>query len=110
MCRQACLRAATSAAPRSLSYNPAENAVLLGSDAENGSYELYVVPKDSKGEASPVSTFASCIVCLMTVPAFAPVLQATCCRHWHECNVSGGVVCHSLGGGVDYTENRLKLH
>ncbi len=49
------LLAATSAAPRSLSYNPAENAVLLGSDAENGSYELYVVPKDSKGEASPVS-------------------------------------------------------
>ena len=49
------LLAASSAAPRSLSYNPAENAVLLGSDAENGSYELYVVPKDSKGEASPVS-------------------------------------------------------
>lgn len=48
--------AATSAAPRSLSYNPAENAVLLGSDADNGSYELYVVPKDSKGEASPVSS------------------------------------------------------
>lgn len=46
--------AATSAAPRSLSYNPAENAVLLGSDADNGSYELYVVPRDSKGEASPV--------------------------------------------------------
>lgn len=44
---------ATSAAPRSLSYNPAENAVLLGSDADNGSYELYIVPRDSKGEASP---------------------------------------------------------
>jgi hypothetical protein len=53
------LLAATSAAPRSLSYNPAENAVLLGSDAENGSYELYVVPKDSKGEASPVSHFST---------------------------------------------------
>ena len=49
------LAAAASAAPRSLSHNPAENAVLLGSDADNGSYELYVVPRDSKGEASPVS-------------------------------------------------------
>lgn len=50
--------AATSVPPRSLSYNPAENAVLVGSDAENGSYELYVVPKDAKGESSPVSLTA----------------------------------------------------
>ena len=46
--------AASSVPPRSLSYNPAENAVLVGSDAENGSYELYVVPKEAKGESSPV--------------------------------------------------------
>lgn len=46
---------AGTSAPRSLSYNPAENAVLLGSDTDNGSYELYIVPRDSKGEASPVS-------------------------------------------------------
>lgn len=55
------LCAASSVPPRSLSYNPAENAVLVGSDAENGSYELYVVPKEAKGESSPVSLEFSCI-------------------------------------------------
>ena len=55
--RGAVCHAATSVPPRSLSYNPAENAVLVGSDAENGSYELYVVPKDAKGESSPVSSY-----------------------------------------------------
>lgn len=51
--------AAATSAPRSLSYNPAENAVLLGTDADNGSYELYIVPKDGKGDASPVSACLS---------------------------------------------------
>lgn len=54
-CAETAVAAAATPAPRSLSYNPAENAVLLGSDADNGSYELYIVPRDSKGEASPVS-------------------------------------------------------
>lgn len=31
---------------RNLSYNPAENAVLINSDSEGGSYELHVLPKD----------------------------------------------------------------
>jgi len=31
---------------RNLSYNPAENAVLINSDVEGGSYELHVLPKD----------------------------------------------------------------
>ncbi|GFZ20525.1 coatomer, alpha subunit [Actinidia rufa] len=35
--------------PRTLSYSPTENAVLLCSDVDGGSYELYVVPKDSMG-------------------------------------------------------------
>lgn len=35
--------------PRSLSYNPAENAVLVCSDHDGGSYELYVIPKDAAG-------------------------------------------------------------
>ena len=42
-------------APRSLSYNPAENAVLINFDAEGGSYELHVLPRDAgsqRGEAS----------------------------------------------------------
>eukprot|EP00899_Mesostigma_viride_P004602 jgi/Mesvir1/14142/Mv12278-RA.1 len=37
----------TNQGPRTLSYNPAENAVLLCSDADGGSYELYVVTKDA---------------------------------------------------------------
>lgn len=60
--RGALCRAATSVPPRSLSYNPAENAVLVGSDAESGSYELYVVPKDAKGESSPVSSSDLCLL------------------------------------------------
>ncbi|RWV88819.1 hypothetical protein GW17_00049069, partial [Ensete ventricosum] len=32
--------------PRTLSYSPTENAVLICSDVDGGSYELYVVPKD----------------------------------------------------------------
>ena len=92
------LPAATSAAPRSLSYNPAENAVLLGSDAENGSYELYVVPKDSKGEASPVSRLSfKCILPTLTcdkdqVTALSrscSILSGTCVTHVH--NIDAGI-------------------
>jgi coatomer protein complex subunit alpha (xenin) len=36
-------------APRSMCYNPAENAVLICSDVDGGSYELYVIPKDISG-------------------------------------------------------------
>jgi coatomer protein complex subunit alpha (xenin) len=44
-------------APRSLSYNAAENAVLLCSDIDGGSYELYAISKDTsgKGESTPDS-------------------------------------------------------
>lgn len=35
--------------PRTLSYSPTENAVLICSDVDGGSYELYVIPKDSIG-------------------------------------------------------------
>ncbi|XP_074313237.1 coatomer subunit alpha-1-like [Silene latifolia] len=35
--------------PRTLSYSPTENAVLVCSDIDGGSYELYVVPKDAFG-------------------------------------------------------------
>ena len=35
--------------PRTLSYSPTENAVLVCSDVDGGSYELYVIPKDSIG-------------------------------------------------------------
>ena len=42
--------------PRTLSYNPAESAVLITSDADGGTYELYLVPKDAASgrEPSPV--------------------------------------------------------
>lgn len=50
------LVAGTNTGPRTLSYNPAENAVLLTSDADSGSYELYIIPKDANGSTvvSPV--------------------------------------------------------
>ncbi|CAL8462821.1 g2355 [Coccomyxa elongata] len=41
----------TNSGPRTLSYNPAENAVLLTSDQDGGSYELYLIPKDANGSA-----------------------------------------------------------
>ncbi|MBA0562182.1 hypothetical protein Golob_007248, partial [Gossypium lobatum] len=37
--------------PRTLSYSPTENAVLICSDVDGGSYELYVVPKDSSARS-----------------------------------------------------------
>ncbi|XP_050227134.1 coatomer subunit alpha-2-like [Mercurialis annua] len=41
--------------PRQLSYSPTENAVLICSDVEGGTYELYVIPKDniSRGDSVP---------------------------------------------------------
>lgn len=46
------------AAPRMLSYNPAENAVLVSSDADGGSYQLYMVPKDGRADSGAVRTAA----------------------------------------------------
>ena len=40
--------------PRTLSYSPTENAVLICSDVDGGSYELYVVPKDILGRGDTV--------------------------------------------------------
>ncbi|KAL1190257.1 Coatomer subunit alpha-1 [Cardamine amara subsp. amara] len=37
--------------PRTLSYSPTENAVLICSDLDGGSYELYIIPKDSIGRS-----------------------------------------------------------
>ncbi|KAJ7522181.1 hypothetical protein O6H91_19G086400 [Diphasiastrum complanatum] len=36
---------------RSLAYNPAENAILICSDVDGGSYELYIIPKDTLGKS-----------------------------------------------------------
>ena len=40
-----------------MSYNPAENAVLLtnriNGNLENSSYELYFIPKDSSDASNP---------------------------------------------------------
>ncbi len=47
--------AGTNSAPRTMSYNPAENALLLTYDADGGQYELYNVPKDPNGrDSAPV--------------------------------------------------------
>ncbi|CAN4093930.1 unnamed protein product [Withania somnifera] len=40
--------------PRTLSYSPTENAILICSDIDGGSYELYVIPKDSYGRGDTV--------------------------------------------------------
>ncbi|KAL6511818.1 hypothetical protein OROGR_021415 [Orobanche gracilis] len=40
--------------PRTLSYSPTENAVLICSDIDGGSYELYIIPKDSYGRGDTV--------------------------------------------------------
>ncbi|XP_021862452.1 coatomer subunit alpha-2-like [Spinacia oleracea] len=40
--------------PRTLSYSPTENAVLISSDIDGGSYELYIVPKDGWGRGDLV--------------------------------------------------------
>ncbi|KAF9585928.1 hypothetical protein BGW38_010979 [Lunasporangiospora selenospora] len=42
--------------PRSLSYNPAERAVLITSTVDGGTYELYNLPKDFSGEARESSS------------------------------------------------------
>lgn len=40
--------------PRTLSYSPTENAVLICFDVDGGSYELYAIPKDSLGRVDTV--------------------------------------------------------
>ncbi|KAI3962510.1 hypothetical protein MKW92_032008 [Papaver armeniacum] len=40
--------------PRTMSYSPTENAILICSDVDGGSYELYTVPKDSLGRGDTV--------------------------------------------------------
>ncbi|XP_021759871.1 coatomer subunit alpha-2-like [Chenopodium quinoa] len=40
--------------PRTLSYSPTENAILISSDIDGGSYELYIVPKDGWGRGDLV--------------------------------------------------------
>lgn len=39
---------------KTLSYSPTENAVLICSDVDGGSYELYIIPKDSFGRGETV--------------------------------------------------------
>jgi coatomer protein complex subunit alpha (xenin) len=39
---------------KTLSYSPTENAVLICSDVEGGSYELYTIPKDNFGRGETV--------------------------------------------------------
>ncbi|XP_058098700.1 coatomer subunit alpha-1-like isoform X2 [Magnolia sinica] len=40
--------------PRTLSYSPTENAILICSDVDGGAYELYIVPKDSASRSDTV--------------------------------------------------------
>lgn len=46
--------AGTNQGPKTLAYNPAENALLITSDVDGGSYELYMIPKESaRGDTAP---------------------------------------------------------
>jgi hypothetical protein len=41
--------------PKTMAYNPAENCLLITSDAEGGCYELYTIPKEAaRGDTAPV--------------------------------------------------------
>lgn len=42
--------------PRTLSYNPAERAILVTSPADGGTYELINLPKDASGAVEPTDT------------------------------------------------------
>ena len=42
--------------PRTLSYNPAERAILVTSPADNGTYELINLPRDASGAVEPTDT------------------------------------------------------
>jgi coatomer protein complex subunit alpha (xenin) len=42
--------------PRTLSYNPAERAILVTSQADGGSYELVSLPRDASGALEPSSS------------------------------------------------------
>lgn len=42
--------------PRSLSYNPAERAILVTSPTDGGSYELISLPRDATGAVEPTNT------------------------------------------------------
>lgn len=42
--------------PRTLSYNPAERAVLVTSTVDGGSYELVSLPRDASGAVEPTDT------------------------------------------------------
>ena len=61
------------AAPRSLAYNPAENAVILSYDADGGMYELYLLPRDpSRGEvSSDAGRGTGCSACFVARNRFA---------------------------------------
>jgi coatomer protein complex subunit alpha (xenin) len=42
--------------PRTLSYNPAERAILVTSPSDNGTYELINLPRDASGALEPTDT------------------------------------------------------
>jgi coatomer subunit alpha len=42
--------------PRSLSYNPAERAILVTSPTDSGTYELINLPRDGSGSVEPTDT------------------------------------------------------
>jgi len=82
--------AGTNSAHKTLSYNPAENAVLLTSDVEGGSYELHILPKDA-GRGETVS---------VTPP---PLVSSPCLFLEHDClNLVSQAVLWGCGEGLKW--------
>ncbi len=59
--------------PKTMAYNPAENALLITSDVDGGSYELYMIPKESaRGDTAPVSASPAPTPTMPSPPACQP--------------------------------------
>lgn len=78
--------------PKTLAYNPAENALLVTSDADGGSYELYMIPKESaRGDTAPVRALGIVRLQATLCFRFCACCSTSCQQvmHWQR-RVAGG--------------------
>ena len=54
--------------PRFISYNPAEKAVLLSCEVDNGTFELYCIPRDGRS-SDKYNGVACCYLMMNSVEA-----------------------------------------
>lgn len=73
--------------PKTLSYNPAENCLLITSDVDGGSYELYQIPKEAaRGDTAPVRAPPPCVCSVL----HGVVLSWCARRRARVCTGGGG--------------------